>query len=299
MLKKIEKFDIVVVIPIGPNTQIDFIIDTILSYKYFTASSYKFILADDSHQNIGTRIQKKLHDCDVLTTPKPMGGWAGLYINLCIAYKYALDNYDFKAILKLDTDALIIGPYPEKDALQLFKANPLAGIAGQYPYTYDGDPWNINWPRQRILNSTSSWKFIRRPLANILLIKHYKNALKNGYKTGESVFGGAYFISRNCIKSLNDNGLLPEYKFMSLNLGEDHIFSLLAKSIGYSLESLSVSGGPMGCSWDGLPVSPKQLIKDQKKIIHSTRHWNKMDEAAIRGFFESLRTKSEINLYTS
>jgi len=286
-----KEFDIVIVIPIGPGSQIDFVIDTILSYKYYTNSSYKFILADDSHQNVGTFIQKKLHDCDVLVTPRSMGGWAGLYINLCNAYKYALANYDFKAILKLDTDALIIGQAPEKTALLLFEKNPLAGIAGQYPFTYDGEPWNIKWPEQRILNSTSSWKFIRRPFANLALIKYYKTALGNGYKTGESVFGGAYFISRNCVAKLNENGLLPQYKFRSLNLGEDHIFSLLTKSIGYSLESLSTNAGPMGCSWHGLPAPPDQLIKDEKKIIHSTRYWENMDEKAIRTFFEKLRTK--------
>jgi hypothetical protein len=290
-----QKIDVIVVIPIGPGSQIDFVMDTISSYKFFANSSYKFILADDSHQNIGAAIQKKLHDCDVLCTLRPMGGWAGLYINLCNAYKHALENYDFKAILKLDTDALIIGTNPEKEALQLFEKNPFAGIAGQYPYTYDGEPWNIRWPEQRIINSTRSWKFFRRPFANFSLIKYYNNALKNGYKTGESVFGGAYFISRNCIAALNEDGLLPEYKFQSLNLGEDHIFSLLTKSIGYTLESLSTNG-PMGCSWNGLPVPPEQLIIDGKKIIHSTKYWENLDESAIRMIFKSYREKFEIIL---
>jgi len=286
-----KKVDVVIVIPIGPGSQIDFVIDTILSYIHYTTSSYKFILADDSHQNVGTCIQKKLQDCDVLVTSTPMGSWAGLYINLCNAYKHALDNYDFKSILKLDTDALIIGPAPEKNALELFEKNPFAGIAGQYPSTYDGEPWNIKWPEQRILNSTRSWKFIRRPIANLALISHHKTALKNGYRTGESVFGGAYFISRNCVAKLNENGLLPQYKFRSLNLGEDHLFSLLTKSVGYSLESLSTNGGPMGCSWTGLPVSPEQLLKDKKIIIHSTKYWKNMNEKEIRIFFEKKRIK--------
>jgi len=134
-----QKFDLIVVIQIGSGSQIDFVIDTIWSYKHFTTSSYKFILADDSHQNLGLAIPKKLHDWDVLCTLRPMWGLA-VYINLCNAYKYALENYyDFKVILKLNTDAFIIGPAPEKEALKLFKQNPTAGMAGLYPNTCYGE----------------------------------------------------------------------------------------------------------------------------------------------------------------
>ena len=97
---------------------------------------------------------------------KTHGRLAGLYINLCHAYKYALEHYYFKTILKLDTDALVIGAESEKKALKLFSTNLSAGMTGQYPYTYSGEMWNTKWPEQRILNSTRSWKFIRRPIAN-------------------------------------------------------------------------------------------------------------------------------------
>lgn len=122
-------------------------------------------------------------------------------------------------------------------------------------------------------------------------MRYYKNARKNGYKTGESVFGGAYFISRACLMALSEEGLLPQNKFVSLNLGEDHIFSLLTKSVGYTLESLSFDKGPMGCDWNGLPAHPAQLIQDDRKVIHSTRYWKNLNENTIRTYFKIKRNQ--------
>lgn len=282
--------DVVLVIPIGPGTSADFTIDTIESYRYYTKKPFEVILTDDSHQGIGKKVRDALPFCHLLHTKKPMGGWAGLYINLSNAYHYALQNFSFKALLKLDTDALIIGPEPEKEALELFDKNPQAGMAGQYPFTYDGSPWNIRWPRQRIFNSTRSWKFFARPLANLHLIGYHRKALQNGYTTGESVFGGAYFISSKCLNALAKHRLLPRNVFRSLNLGEDHLFSLLVRALGFTLNSLSDAGGPVGCSWKGLPVAPGQLLTDRKKIIHSTREWEEWDEHAIRAFYKKYRS---------
>jgi hypothetical protein len=281
--------DVIVVIPVGPNTSVNFVRDTIDSYCFYTKTTYKFIIADDSHQGIGKKLQALYPDIDVLTTPRPMGGWAGLYINEATAFRYAVSNYNFIALLKLDTDALIIGERPEEDALKLFATNSTVGMAGQYPNDYDNNPWDINWPRDRVLNGTTTWKFIRRPFANWYLRKLYIKAKANGYKTGESVFGGAYFMSYACLKKLLDEGLLPHAKLIGLNMGEDHIFSLLVKAIGFNLGTLSSKGLPFALAWKGLPASPEQLYKEGKKIIHSTRFWNDLKEEDIRRYFKQQR----------
>ena len=282
-------FEVIVVIPVGPNSSVNFIEDTVSSYHYYTQSSYKVIFADDSQQSIGNNLQQILPNADIITTKKAMGGWAGLYITLSLAFRHAVENYRFKAVLKLDTDALIMGDAPEKEAIELFSSNQKAGIAGQYPNDYCDKPWDLAWPRQRIINGTRTWKFFRRPVANWQLIKLHNAALKNGYNTGESVFGGAYFMSEGYLISMNQNGLLPNHRFKSLNLGEDHLFSLLAKAKGFTLTDLSSDGLPFGCAWKGLPVAPEQLITDNKKIIHSVRFWQAMDESEIRRFFKNRR----------
>lgn len=283
------RFDVVVVVPVGPDSSVPFIEDTIASYHHYTQSSYQVVFADDSQQGIGKELKAKFPTADVITTGKAMGGWAGLYITLSLAFRHAVEHYHFKAVLKLDTDALIIGEAPEKEAIALFEKEANAGIAGQYPTDYWGKPWNLNWPKQRIINGTQTWKFFRRPIANWQLIKLYKKALHNGYITGESVFGGAYFMSEVFLICLYNNGLLPNLTFRSLNLGEDHLFSLLAKAFGFALKSLSGKNQPFGCAWKSLPVSPEQLIADNKKIIHSVRYWNEKKESDIREFFNEKR----------
>ncbi len=292
-------FDVVVVIPVGPNSSVPFIEDTVTSYRHYTASSYKIIFADDSQQGIGATLQRILPEADVIVTPKAMGGWAGLYITLATAFRHAVQNYRFATLLKLDTDALIIDEAPEREAIELFSKYSDAGIAGQYPNDYNGKPWNLNWPKQRILNGTQTWKFFRRPVANWRLLKLYRKALSNGYKTGESVFGGAYFMSPNYLNSLYQNNLLPDRTFRSLNLGEDHLFSLLAKANGYTLNDLSSNNLPFGCAWKGLPVSPEQLVADKKKIIHSVKHWESSQESEIRQFFKDRRETVQTTTFLS
>ncbi len=287
---------IVVVVPIGPNSSADFIADTIESFIFYTKSTFKIILADDSHQQIAEEVKKIISDADIIYTAKPMGGMSGLYINLAHAYKYALEHYDFDLIFKLDTDALIIGKEPEKEALQMLEENPDLGIAGQYPYEYSGKPWDKSWPRDRVLNGTLTWRFIRRPFTNILLKKLFIKAIDNGYRPGESVFGGAYYISNSVLVKLNENGLLPYYKLKSLNLGEDHLFALLAKSLGFQLGNLSSDNLPFACAWKGLPASPEELFLRKKKIIHSVKRWQNMNENDIRNYYKEKRNQSIKNI---
>src|SRR5438309_8548133 len=97
-------YDLIVVIPVGPNSSVEFINDTIESFTYYTASTYKIIIADDSHQGIATTIKKTNPESDIVYTKKNMGGMAGLYITLSLAYQHALTHYDFKALFKIDID---------------------------------------------------------------------------------------------------------------------------------------------------------------------------------------------------
>ena len=287
---------IVVIVPIGPNSSADFIADTIESFIFYTRSAYKIIFVDDSYQQVGEQVKNIFPEADIIYTPKPMGGMSGLYINLAHAYKYSLEHYDFDLIFKLDTDALIIGKEPEKEALQMFKNYPEIGIAGQYPYQYSGKPWDRGWPRARILNGTLSWRYFRRPVANILLRKLFIKAIDNGYRPGESVFGGAYYISKNALMKLDNEGLLPFNKLKNLNLGEDHLFALLIKSSGFHLGDLSSGNLPFACAWKGLPASPEELYFRKKKIIHSVRRWANMTENDIRNYYKEKRSSAIKNI---
>jgi hypothetical protein len=286
-------FDLIVVIPVGPGTPIHYITDTIDSFISYTLSTFKIILIDDSHQGICKKVQHQYTHVEIVYTEKNSGSMAGLYLTLSTGYAHALKTYRFTALLKLDTDALVIGAAPEAEILEQLQRDTTIGMAGQYPVEYSGRPWDIAWPKARIVNATSSWKMIRRPMANLLLRKYFLLALKNGYNTGESVFGGAYFLSAAFLKSLEHHQLLPHPLLGKLNLGEDHLFSLLAKALGFQLVDLCTNDAPFACAWKGLPADPKELIHKGKKIIHSTRCYNDMNEDDIRRYFRDKRKPAE------
>lgn len=281
-------FSLVVVIPIGPSCRMEFIEDTINSIVHYTTSACKIILADDSQKGTGKKMQKIFPQADVVTTPASMGKLGGLYVTLSLAFKYAIKHYHFDALLRIDTDALVIGKNPEEEAIQLFKENKNIGIAGQYPYTYDGEPWDLSWPVGQIKRFTKTPAFFKHPFSHLLLWMFYLKAKSNGYQTGESVFGGACFYSEACLRALNKKRLLPFYPIKKIYLEEDHLFSLLIKAIGMDLGSLSVNGS-MACKWQGLPASPEELLDNNKKITHSTRYWKDLKEEEIRNFFRQKR----------
>jgi len=293
-----QHFEIVAVMAIGPNSKLEYILDTLNSFLYYTTSTHKIIILDNTRKNVSSEIKKAIPDIDILTIDKVSGTLAKLYVNLSIAFKYAIDNYTFDALMKIDDDALVIGESPEKEVIQLFKENPKVGIAGmhvygQYPLDFAGNKWDNNYARTTILVGTCTWKLLKRPFVNLALRKLVLKAFYNGYEIGEYIFGGTYFFSEDFIEKLDKAGYLPLYKIRNAILADDHIFSLLAKVVGLEFGDLATGDLPLGLWWKELPASPEMLLQRKKKIIHSTRKWENMNEDDIRDYFKKLRQKKE------
>ncbi len=287
-----QTVDLVVVIPVGPAASAEFLIDNIESIERYVRGSFCIILADDSHKGIALTAKEKfphLH-IDIVPTPRPMGRLLGLYITLCMAFRYAIQHYHFGALLKFDTDALLINDDAAKEAIDLFAKQPEVGMAGQYPNDYNGAPWDIGWPKREIIKICTTISFIRKPIPHWALLTAYRKALKHGYQTGESVFGGSYFMSEAALIALEKMGRLPDKRLLTVNLEEDHMFSILIMAAGFQLGDLSSGNLPMGCAWRGLPASPQELYDRGKKIIHSTRFWQDMKEEDIRKYFKEKRS---------
>jgi glycosyltransferase involved in cell wall biosynthesis len=290
-----REIQMVIVIPVGPSCKLDFITDTIKSIQHFVSEDYILIIADDSQKGTGHLLSKTFPLIHVLENKKNLGKVAGLYITLCNAYRYAIENYDFKVLLKMDDDALIIGEGGEVQAMQFFEKHPEVGMAGRYikrQVAIDsfGNLHDNYWPRKQIIKDTCTLKMLRRPVANWYFRQLFIRALRNGYELGENIQGGCYFMSFECIRRLNNAGLLPLRLLKNVNFGEDLMFSLLVKSIQMNLGDLGSKPDPIGCCWQGLPASPETLQKEGKKIIHSVRFWDNMSEKDIREFYANVRT---------
>ena len=288
--------DLIIVIPVGPGCKIEFILDTIDSIKYYVHSQYKIIVTDDS-QNIAVaqEIVKNFPWIIILKNDKNRGKLLGLYMTLCNAYRFALHHFDFHALLRLDTDALIIGHDPELAIIEFFRKNPTVGLAGRYVkglYSPDdfGNVWH-NGGRGFYVAIAYMFTgyFLRKAITYWKIRELIFKGLNQRYELGELVFGGAYAFSRVGLEKLRDNGLLPLKNVLGAGLEEDHFFTMLMASVGMDLGDLASGDGPFACTWKGLPASPETLVKANKKIIHSTRFWQEMNEEEIRKYFKDKR----------
>lgn len=294
-----EHYDLIAVLPVGPGTRIEFIEDTIKSILFYCQCKVKIILPDDSSQGLGALIKEKYPETDLLVNKKSMGLNGGLYITLGLAYSHAVRQYRFKTLLKIDTDALVIGPDPQADAEHYFQQNPHIGIAGLYKSGLETRDEHDNvlpnrWPRNYMFDITCTWKIIKRPVANFTMRKYFMQAFANGYDTGENIFGGSCFLSEAMLISLKKAHLLPVYGLKNTRMEEDHLWGMFAKVVGFGMGDLASGELLFGMGWKHLPASPEVLVRRKKKIIHSTRAWGTMNETDIRRFFRELRVSESV-----
>ncbi|HTE33493.1 MAG TPA: glycosyltransferase family A protein [Chryseolinea sp.] len=291
-----SSIDVVVVVPIGPTCKTEFVLDTLSSVQHYIHSSHKIIIADDA-QNPDQRqqIQAQFPDVIIHQNKKNLGKALGLYTSLSRAYSYALDHFNFSALLRLDSDALVIGHAPELAIIEYFKNNPTVGLAGRYAMGIRSlDEFGNVWPvggRQNIAALVKMFTrfYSRHPITYWRIRQLVFKAIDNGYELGEMIFGGSYAFSRIGLEKLRDNGLLPMKNVVGTELDEDHVFSIMTYSVGLHLGNLAVGNLPFALTWRGLPASPQTLVDADKKIIHSTRFWKEMKETEIRQFFKDKR----------
>lgn len=293
-----KKVDLVVVISVGPNTNVDFLKDTVDSAKFYINLPYVLIIIEDFGTEIGSSLLANYPFLKILKSPGNSGLDGGLYVTLSQAYDFAFENYDFKVLLKLDTDALVIGESPEKDAICYFEKHPDIGQLGSYKFDCNDDKRDYTYPKniikketdfKRIFRNRSPIKIYQNLVICITMRKILKDAIKNGYEYGEHCLGGGYFISYPCVQRLIKQKRLQIGEFRKSKLGEDHIFGLLIRSVGFRIGDFATGTYPIGMRHRGLPCSPSKLIQHQKKLVHSTRFWENMDEEEIRIFFKKHR----------
>jgi len=166
----------------------------------------------------------------------------------------------------LDQDALIIKPGLLPEALAYKKDNPSVGVFGVYEVDY-------NRPRsfeshRRLFDRESAWfrsLIGRRPSWR----NHLRVAESNGYKRGDNVFGGAYFVTRECLEAARKMGALNVPWHWHSKMQEDVYFSMIAVAAGFRLGHFAAPDGPLCMEWRGLPYPADILEKSKYKLIHS------------------------------
>ncbi|MEO8077049.1 MAG: glycosyltransferase, partial [Acidobacteriota bacterium] len=272
-------FDLVVVIPVGPGEVLDFVLDTVQSVTHYTGGPTKIIIADDSGKGTGAWVQSKVDAVAVVKTPRNQGLHGGLYLTLSQAYLHANRHYAFKVLLKLDSDALVIGPHPDQDAIRFFSEHPDVGIIGLVGHGTAPDVDDHHWSKSRLREETHGRSFLRDPIRGISLRRLVRRATANGFRPGDYIYGGSYFMSAACVHKLAAANLLLRGELGRSLLEEDHLFGILAKAAGLELADFCSGDLPSALEAKRLPCAPEELVARNKKVTHSVRRWEDLDES--------------------
>ncbi len=292
-----NRVETVVVIPVGPHLSYDYICDTIDSVIHYMGHDCPIIAVDDSGTGTGNLLRQDYPSMAVLTTPGADDWYGGLYLPISLGMQYAIENYDFSVLLRLDTDALVIGYGAEEQARAYFERCPNVGQLGSYRLACDGGKRDFSGPRRRLRFEIGWWQALLAPRERRdrqLLRSIIHQARSQGYEDGEHCMGGATFYSGTCLRALAQANLLGRHELGARRIGEDHLFAALLMSIGFRMADFATGDYPLGVRWRGLPYSPEELLQHKKTITHSTKSWKGRSEEDIRAFFRNVRRHAEL-----
>ncbi|GAA3227959.1 hypothetical protein [Actinocorallia longicatena] len=275
---------VAVVIPAGPR---DDVVDTVHSVLHYLTDPAAVVVVDDTR---GLRDLSSLPALGVEIVPAPgnaRGGQGGLFVKLAAGFRHALDLGGFDLLLRLDADALVIGPGLEKAAAERFAAAPGVGMLGSYRIGPDGG--RRDWtPAATSVRAESGPRGLRHPSLRARMRELVAAALPHGYEYGEHPLGGAYLLRADVLGELGARGWLDLPELARSKAGEDHLFGLLVRAAGYAIGDFGGPDDPLAVRWKGLPASPDELVHD-KMVTHSVRHWADLTETEIRRRFAGHR----------
>jgi glycosyltransferase involved in cell wall biosynthesis len=281
--------DAAIVIPFA-NHELPLILDTLESIDRFVEEPHHVIAVDDcTRDHVDEELRRLRPDVTVLRNERPHGGRSGLYVTLANACKVALDRLPFRVLIKMDTDALMVGPGLVTQAIRAFEDNPEAGLLGSYHVRADGERrdwkkwkmafWYESSPLRALWGRTPLW---REPI---------RLARRRPYDLGENVLGGAYVLRRECLEAMRRAGLLDyrhETVLRESRMGEDVIMSLLCKAAGYDLLDFGTPAHSMALALADLPLPKEEILRQGKTIIHSVKRGrNGESQEELRAFFRA------------
>ena len=282
---KKEHVKLAVVLPVGPDNEGADTIDGIFLYA---TPDVRIFAIDDSKKSTTRRFLETVDERIIVLQPAAQGIRGGLWTSLANAYAHIFERYAFDTLLRIDTDALVIGFNPEEDALRYFREHPKTGMLGSYRLDCNGDQRDFGVVSAR-LRTEYGIRGLRNMRRRRVLRDWMKRASRFNYERGEHILGAAVFMSAACIEAMYEGSYLQTGVFKESLISEDHLFSLITVACGYELSDFATGDLPMGLRLRGLPDSPENLIRRRKKIVHSVKYWQDMNQDDIRQYFAKLR----------
>lgn len=283
---------IAVIIPAGPKDEIS---DTLDSVLHYTDPSRIVVIVDDASSLNAKHPQLTGTPSDVVVIkaqPARPGKTGGLWVKVAPAYRWVLERYQPGVVLRLDADAVMLGPGLETAAEEAFNRNPEVGLLGSYRVGPDGGRRDFQPAAKQLRREIGSCG-LRHPQLRAGLRNYVRLARNYGYVDGEHVLGCAFLLRTEAIRNIHSNGCFSQQWLEESSLGDDHIMSLVTVAAGYKIADFGGPAGPLAVKWRGLPAHPAELLAKGKLVTHSVRSWGELTEREIRSIFANARASSE------
>lgn len=260
--------------------------DTAASVLAYGGDHTSVVVVDDTGGALAHLAGERVHVRPALPGKPGVGG--ALWAKLADAYGWALDTLEPDIVMKLDADALMIGPGLAEAAGARFAADPALGMLGSYAVGPDGG--RRDWsPAAVAIRAEAGWRGLRSPRHRRLVRALLREARAHGYVDGEHVLGAACLMSAPALRAVRARGWLEPALFQECRLVEDWIFPLEVVAAGFRVADFGGPGDPLGVRWRGLPGTPESLRAEGRLVVHSVRDHGDAREADIRAAFARMR----------
>lgn len=286
-----------VLVPAGPHTPREYLDDTIESINHHIGPSNCIVaVIDDSRQGRFARAGDVFPNVVVMEAADYQEGSqritrGALFCKQIQALKHLVRHYRFDVLLRMDTDALMIGDAPHEDVLAFMKARPDVGMVGAFKRRGDGSDKTaaLAAKGRQLTREMSLSRAVTHPGLVRTLRFLVRCAEKHGYVRGDMCTGGAVFLAPHAIAAMHERGLLDLDGLQHCRLMDDALLALLCYASGYRLADLPDERDVLAITWRGLPMPVGELVAKNKKIVHPVKDEDAAVEPAIRAFFQARR----------
>lgn len=283
---------VVYLLPVGPGG--DDYIDTLKSVMTWADPSRQIILLDD-RGGVGDELRRAgvdAADIRVITAREaPSGAHGGLWWKVAGALEEALAQCRFEMLVRLDTDALLLGPGLEDVAEERFRADPALGTLGGFRVRSDGSRRDFSKAGRDLRREAGPLgRMLGRPAATLSELLALADAA--GYEDGEHVIACVQVWRHATLAAFAESGWLGRDDLARSRCSDDFIFGAMVRAHGFVSGDLGGPGQPLAITWRGLPADPEEILADGALATHSVRTWGGRSEADNRAVFAAHREEA-------
>jgi hypothetical protein len=288
-----------VIVPIGPGeTELRRFKELMESLWTYEPKANLCVAIDGSAESRELPLSQSWLGCRFFTLHAPFGDqgeplMGRLSASILLALRMVHQAGAFEFVVRLDTDALIIGSF--RAAVRSFiELHPEAGMLGTLGCTCRREAPYYGCESTSISDVVVALDAAPAGSPSIARIReHSRLAVENGYAGKEYCQGGAYVLPFHTLVRMSSAGCLdfPE-DWLPLEVPEDVMMGMYTRTVGLRSLDFSLPGQPFGNHFRGLAYSPRELVRRGHALIHSTKGDVEHSETEIRSYFRARRRAS-------